>query len=91
MRGLRDNETTTSAVAEETRAVARRKAPKSDERLLAEAEKRTGVLHARVLANRDRQRMELVEDLYRQYSVEPVVADVSERKRLATLRARLSL
>jgi hypothetical protein len=82
---------TAHAVAEPTRATPRRKAPKTDEQLLAEAEKRSGVLRAKMIANRDRQRMELVDDLYAKYSVEAVAEDRSERKRLATLRGKLGL
>ncbi|TFB53639.1 hypothetical protein [Cryobacterium tagatosivorans] len=74
-----------------TRVEPRRKAPKTDEQLFADAEKRMGVLRAKVIANRDRQRMELVDDLYAKYSVEAVADDMSESKRLVTLRAKLGL
>ncbi|MDH6238199.1 hypothetical protein [Cryobacterium sp. CG_9.6] len=74
-----------------TRVEPRRKAPKTDEQLFAEAEKRMGLLRTKVLANRDRQRMELVDDLYAKYSVEAVADDMSESKRLQTLRAKLCL
>lgn len=70
---------------------ARRKAPKTDEQLLAEAEKRMGLLRTKVIANRDRQRMELIDELYARYSVEAVAQDLSETKRLQTLRAKLGL
>ena len=68
-----------------------RQAPKSDEQLLADAVARTGRLRAKVIANRDRQRMELVEDLYEKHGVGPVEADMSESKRLAALRLKLGL
>ncbi|MGO4689462.1 hypothetical protein [Glaciibacter sp. 2TAF33] len=74
-----------------TKIEPKRKAPKTDEELLAEAEKRTGLLRTKVIANRDRQRLELVDELYMKYSIEAVANDMSERKRLATLRAKLSL
>lgn len=74
-----------------TRATPPRKAPKTDEQLLAEAEKRMGLLRTKVIANRDRQRMELVEDLFAKYSIEAVADDMSESKRLTTLRAKLGL
>ena len=69
----------------------RRKAPKTDEQLFADAEKRMGLLRAKVIANRDRQRMELVTDLYATYGVEAVTDDMSESQRLQTLRAKLGL
>ena len=53
-----------------TRVEPRRKVPKTDEQLFADAEKRMGLLRAKVIANRDRQRMELVTDLYATYGVE---------------------
>ena len=68
-----------------------RKPPKPAEQLLAEAEKRMGVLRAKVLANRDRQRAAFIEDLYKKYDVGPVVDDASESKRLASLRIKLGL
>ena len=61
-----------------TKVDPRRKAPKTDEQLLADAVKRTGLLRTKVIMNRDRQRMELVDDLH-------------ESKRLVTLRAELGL
>jgi hypothetical protein len=79
------------AVTERTIATTPRKAPKTDEQLFADAEKRMGLLRTKVLANRDRQRMELVDDLYAKYSVEVVADDMSESKRLVTLRAKLGL
>jgi len=69
----------------------KRKASKTDEQLFVDAEKRMGLLRAKVIANRDRQRMELVADLYVKYSVEAVSDDMSESKRLVTLRAKLGL
>lgn len=69
----------------------RRKAPKTDEQLLADAVKRTGLLRTKVIANRDRQRMELVDDLYEKYNVEAVADDMSESKRLVALRVKLGL
>ena len=74
-----------------TKAEPRRKTPKTDEQLFADAEKRMGLLRTKVIANRDRQRMELVADLYTKYSVEAVADDMSETKRLQTLRAKLGL
>lgn len=74
-----------------TKVEPRRKVPKSDEQLLAEAEKRSGLLRTKVIANRDRQRMQLVSDLYLKYSVEAVADDMSESKRLLMLRAKLGL
>jgi len=50
-----------------------------------------GVLRAKVLANRDRQRAAFIEDLYKKYDVGPVVDDASESKRLASLRIKLGL
>ena len=74
-----------------TKVEPRRKAPKTDEQLFADAEKRMGLLRAKVIANRDRQRMELVTDLYATYGVEAVTDDMSESQRLQTLRAKLGL
>ena len=74
-----------------TRVEPRRKVPKTDEQLFADAEKRMGLLRAKVIANRDRQRMELVTDLYATYGVEAVTDDMSESQRLQTLRAKLGL
>ena len=74
-----------------TKLEPRRKAPKTDEQLFAEAEKRMGLRRTKVLANRARQRMELVDDLYAKFSVEVVADDMSESKRLVTLRAKLGL
>ncbi|TFD12887.1 hypothetical protein E3T35_06260 [Cryobacterium sp. TMT1-2-2] len=74
-----------------TKVEPRRKAPKSAEQLLAEAEKRMGLLRTKVIANRDRQRMELVADLYAKYGVEAVTDDMSETQRLLTLRTKLGL
>jgi len=68
-----------------------RKASKTAEQLLAEAEKRMGVLRAKVLANRDRQRAAFLEDLYRKYDVGPIADDSSETRRLASLRSMLGL
>ena len=50
-----------------------------------------GLLRAKVIANRDRQRMELVTDLYAKYGVEAATDDMSETQRLLTLRAKLGL
>lgn len=69
----------------------KRKVPKTNEQLFAEAERRMGLLRTKVIANRDRQRMDLVADLYAKYSVEAVTDDMSESKRLLTLRAKLGL
>ena len=91
MNDLQNTDATAHAVVERTRATPWRKAPKTDEQLLAEAEKRSGLLRAKVIGNRDRQRIALVEDLYRKYSVEAVAEDRSESKRLATLRGKLGL
>ena len=66
-----------------------RAAPKSNEQLLAEAEKRAGSLRAKVIANRGRLRMQLVDDLYKKYSVDPIANDMSESRRLEVLRAKL--
>ncbi|TFB59932.1 hypothetical protein [Cryobacterium sp. Sr3] len=74
-----------------TRVEPRRKVPKTDEQLFADAEKRMGLLRAKVIANRDRQRMELVTDLYATYGVEAVTDDMSESQWLQTLRAKLGL
>jgi hypothetical protein len=73
-----------------TKAEPRRKAPKTDEQLFADPERRMGLLRTKVIANRDRQHMELVADLCAKYSVEAVAQDLSETKRLQTLRAKLS-
>ena len=69
----------------------KRSAPKTVEQLLAEAEKRMGVLRAKVLANRDRQRAAFIEDLYKKLDVAPIAEDSSESKRLASLRSKLGL
>jgi len=50
-----------------------------------------GVLRAKVIANRDRQRAALIEDLFRKHDVGPIVDDASERRRLASLRIKLGL
>jgi hypothetical protein len=91
MSDFRNSDTIAHTVAERARIAPRRKAPKSAEQLLAEAEKRTGILRAKVIANRDRLRMELIDDLYAKYGVDAVHDDRSEQKRLATLRAKLGL
>ena len=67
------------------------RAVKTDEQLLAEAEKRIGLLRSKVLAHRDKQRLELVDDLYVKHGVEAVANDVSERQRLTSLREKLFL
>jgi hypothetical protein len=74
-----------------TQVAPRRKTPKSDDQLLAETEKRMGLLRKKVLANRDKQRLELVDDLYVKHGVEAVANDVSERQRLMSLREKLGL
>ena len=68
-----------------------RKPPKTVEQLLAEAEKRIGLLRAKVITNRDKQRMELIDELYVKYGVEATADDVSETERIVELRAKLGL
>jgi hypothetical protein len=74
-----------------TQVAPRRKTPKSDDQLLADTEKRIGLLRKKVLATRDKQRLELVDDLYVKYGVKAVANDMSERKRLTSLREKLGL
>ena len=68
-----------------------RKPPKTAEQLLASAEKRIGLLRTKVLANRDRQRLELIDELYLKLGVKATPGDVSESKRIKELRAKLDL
>ncbi|TFC32902.1 hypothetical protein E3O55_05170 [Cryobacterium sp. MDB1-18-2] len=91
MNDIHDAEAISNSVAERASAILSRKAPKTDEQLLAEAEKRTGLLRKKVIANRDRQRMQLVSDLYLKYSIEAVADDMSESKRISALRDKLAL
>ena len=74
-----------------TKAKPSRKPPKTVEQLLAEAEKRIGLLRAKVITNRDKQRMELIDELYVKYGVEATADDVSETERIVELRAKLGL
>lgn len=69
----------------------KRKAPLTDEQRLVAAQKSVESLQARVVANRDRMRRELVEDLYRKHLISEVTGDPSEHQRLASLRAKLGL
>jgi len=69
----------------------KRKAPLTDEQRLVAAQKSVESLRAKVVANRDRMRRELIEDLYRKYSISEVTGDPSEHQRLASLRAKLGL
>ena len=73
------------------RIESKRKAPKTVEQLLAEAEKRIGLLRMKVIANRDKQRMELIDELYVKYGVEATAGDMSENERIVELRAKLGL
>jgi len=91
MSDLNSTATTAQTGPWATRVGPKRKASKTDEQLFADAEKRVGLLRAKVIANRDRQRMELVADLYAKYSVAAAADDMSESKRLVTLRAKLGL
>lgn len=91
MSELQRAESTSHAIAELSRLRSPRKAPRTNEELLALAEKRSGLLRAKVIANRDRQRMKLIDDLYEKYSIEAAPEDRSERLRLATLRYKLGL
>lgn len=68
-----------------------RKAPLTDEQRLVAAQKSVESLQAKVVANRDRMRRELVEDLYRKHSISEFTGDPSEHQRLASLRAKLGL
>lgn len=91
MNDFQNSETAVQAGPWAMKVEPKRKAPKTDEQLFVEAEKRMGLLRTKVIANRDRQRMELVDDLYAKYSVEAVADDLSESKRLQSLRAKLGL
>lgn len=68
-----------------------RKAPLTDEQRLVAAQKSVESLHTKVLANRDRMRRELVDDLYRKHSIGEIAGDPSEHQRLTSLRKKLGL
>ena len=91
MNDFRNIEVATQASPPTTTVKPPRKPPKTVEQLLAAAEKRMGLLRTKVIANRDRQRMVLVDDLYVKFNVEAVADDMGESKRLVTLRAKLDL
>ncbi|TFD56982.1 hypothetical protein E3T43_08645 [Cryobacterium sp. Hh7] len=91
MNDFPNSEVATRAIPWTTTAKPSRKPPKTVEQLLAAAEKRTGMLRTKVIANRDKQRMELIDELYVKYGVEATTGDVSESERIVELRAKLGL
>lgn len=64
---------------------------KTDEELLAEAERRASSLRERIEAARDKRRLALVEDLYALHGVDPQPGDLGEANRISLLRSRLGI
>lgn len=68
-----------------------RRRQKSSEELLFEAQARAEALLAKVLEHRDRQRMQLVQELYEHHDIAGTKTDMSESERIARLRTKLGL
>ena len=69
----------------------KRRKPKTVEEQLAEALARARALKEKVAEQRDRQRISLVEDLYKRYDIDEIADDPAERQRIAALRRELGL
>ena len=66
-----------------------RKPPLTPEQRLAKAIADVETLQVKVIARRDEQRHELIEDLYQRFEIDEFESDLSETKRLAALSAKL--
>lgn len=68
---------------------AKRRRPKTEKELYAEATERAKSLREKLLARRSKNRDQFIEDLYRQLRVETIDGDLDESDRLNMLRQRL--
>ena len=87
---MSDHEQGQSAALAGTVGKKSRKA-KTDEELLANAERRASSLRERIEAARDKRRLALVEDLYALHGVDPQPGDLGEVNRISLLRSRLGI
>lgn len=70
-------------------APTKRRRPKTEKELYAEAAERAESLKEKLLARRAKNRERFIEDLYRMFGVEAVDSDLDEADRLSELRSRL--
>lgn len=68
---------------------AKRRRPKTEKELYAEATERAKSLREKLLARRSKNRDQFIEDLYRQLEVETIDGDLDESDRLTALRSTL--
>ena len=69
---------------------AKRRRPKTDKELYAEAAERAKSLKEKLLEQRSKNRDRFIEDLYRQFAIEAINCDLDDAERLSKLRATLS-
>ncbi|PYI69746.1 hypothetical protein CVV68_01155 [Arthrobacter livingstonensis] len=67
----------------------KRRRPKTEKELYADAEARAKSLKDKLLSRRAKNRDRLVEDLYREFAVEVIDGDLDEADRLSELRSLL--
>ena len=68
----------------------KRRRPKTEKELYAEATERANSLKEKLLARRAKNRDRLIEDLYRELGIEAIDGDLDDAERLSELRSQLS-
>ena len=68
---------------------AKRRRPKTEKELYAEATERAKSLKEKLLARRSKNRDQFIEDLYRKFRIEAIDGDLDDADRLSELRSLL--